>query len=81
MALFRTAAITPCSRQWRRLLDACFVALTGVLLWVGATMAQAPPNSVDPGAALQAPIEIRYGADGISAGTLRAAMSSPSPPK
>jgi len=76
MALSRTAAITPRSRQRRRLLDACLVALTGVLLWVGATMAQAPPDSADPGAALQAPTEIRYGADGISAGTLRAAMSA-----
>ncbi|MEG2803662.1 multicopper oxidase domain-containing protein [Stenotrophomonas sp.] len=65
---------TPAPRRYR-LHDVYAVVLAGALLWTGASVAQAPADATAPGAPLQAPAEIRYGADGVSKGTLRPAMS------
>ncbi len=69
-------AIFPHSSRTRRLHDLYAVVLIGALLWTGATVAQSPLDTAAPGAPLQSPAEIRYGADGISKGTLRPAMSA-----
>lgn len=69
-------AIPPHPSRTRRLHDLYAVVLIGTLLWTGATVAQSPLDTAAPGALLQSPAEIRYGADGISKGTLRPAMSA-----
>jgi FtsP/CotA-like multicopper oxidase with cupredoxin domain len=69
-------AIPPHSSRTRWLHDLYAVVLIGTLLWTGATVAQSPLDAAAPGALLQSPAEIRYGADGISKGTLRPAMSA-----
>ncbi|WP_411851358.1 multicopper oxidase family protein [Stenotrophomonas sp. LGBM10] len=63
------------ARRRRRLHDLYAVVLAGALLWTGATVAQAPSSGNAAGAPLRPPAEIRYGADGVSRGTLRAALS------
>jgi FtsP/CotA-like multicopper oxidase with cupredoxin domain len=69
-------AIFPHSSRTRWLHDLYAVVLIGTLLWTGATVAQSPLDTAAPGTPLQSPAEIRYGADGISKGTLRPAMSA-----
>ncbi len=69
-------AIPPHPSRTRWLHDLYAVVLIGTLLWTGATVAQSPLDTAAPGAPLQSPAEIRYGADGISKGTLRPAMSA-----
>ena len=65
----------PRTRRFARLHDLYAVALVVALLCTGATVAQAPAERSTAGAPLQPPVEIRYGDNGISQGTLRAAMS------
>lgn len=65
----------PRARRFARLHDLYAVALVVALLCTGATVAQAPAERSTAGAPLQPPVEIRYGDNGISQGTLRAAMS------
>jgi len=69
-------AIFPHSSRTRWLHDLYAVVLIGTLLWTGASVARSPLDTAAPGAPLQSPAEIRYGADGISNGTLRPAMSA-----
>lgn len=69
-------AIPPHPSRTRWLHDLYAVVLIGTLLWTGASVAQSPLDTAAPGALLQSPAEIRYGADGISKGTLRPAMSA-----
>ncbi|MET4617491.1 suppressor of ftsI [Stenotrophomonas sp. 2619] len=72
----RPVPISAAIHRRRRLHDIYAAALVGVLAWTGASVAQAPADNSAPGAPLQSPVEIRYGADGISKGTLRPAMSA-----
>lgn len=76
MAVHDRIPISARTRRRRRLHDLYAVVLVGALLWTGASVAQAPAATPVPGAALLSPVDIGYGADGISQGTLRPAMSA-----
>lgn len=71
----QTPAASARRKEPRSLLDVYALLLVAALLLTGASVAQVPPEDNAAGAPLRAPVEIAYGADGVSRGTLRPAMS------